>query len=181
LAFDGRTHFDSARCRTVYQRRGTIAVLIAGDRGMGAAAADRAARSLLGAARVTLSNYDVRGWSDVVHDRADEIVDGILGLLSRCSADNPALPPCEGRHADISYKVQGSGPALVLLPYYLAPTQWDEALPRLAQHFTVVTLGGPHVGGVALLEDRACAPSFRGMAQTLFNVMSPRPGELSLT
>jgi SAM-dependent methyltransferase len=152
-------------------------LLIAGDRGMSAAAAASAARSLRGAARVTLSNYDVRGWSDVVADRADAIVDRILGFLSRCSADNPALPSREGMHADISYKVQGRGPALVLLPYYFAPTQWDAVLPRLAQHFTVVTLGGPHVGGVALLEDRASAPSFRGMAQTLFDVMSPQPGE----
>jgi SAM-dependent methyltransferase len=152
-------------------------LLIAGDRGMSAAAAASAARSLRGAARVTLSNYDVRGWSDVVADRSGAIVDGILGFLSRCSADNPALPSCEGAHAGISYKVQGSGPALVLLPYYLAPTQWDAALPRLAQHFTVVTLGGPNIGGVALLEDRARAPSFRGMAQTLFDAMSPQPGE----
>jgi SAM-dependent methyltransferase len=167
------TRLDAAPFASVAERL----LLIAGDRGMSAAAAASALRSLRGAARVTLSNYDPRGWSDVVADRANAMVDGIVGFLSRCPADNLALPSREGMHAGISYKVQGNGPALVLLPYYFAPTQWDAILPQLARYFTVVTLGGPYVGGVALLEDRARAPSFRGMAQTLFNIMSPQPGE----
>jgi SAM-dependent methyltransferase len=155
-------------------------LLIASDRGMSAAVAASATRSLQGVSHVTLADYDARGWSDVVADRTDAIVDAMLGFLGRHAADSPTPPSRQGTHGGISYNVRGSGPALVLLPYFLAPNQWDAALPRLAEHFTVVTLGGPHVGAVALLEDRARSPSYSGMARTLFDIMSPRRGECVL-
>jgi len=152
-------------------------LLIAGDRGMSAATAASATRSLQGVSYVTLADYDVRGWSDVVADRTDAIVDAMVGFLGRHAVDSLAWPSRQGTHDGIRYDVRGSGPALILLPHFLAPNQWDAALPRLAEHFTVITLGGPHVGGVALLEDRARAPSYRGMVRTLFDIMSPQPGE----
>ncbi len=71
-------------------------------------------------------------------------------------------------------------PALILLPFFLAPSQWAPAIPRLARHFTVVTLGGPHLGGVASLEDRARMPSYQTMFRTLIDQIGPRPGEAIL-
>ena len=54
----------------------------------------------------------------------------------------------------------------MLLPFFLAPSQWAPAVARLARQFTVITLGGPHLGGVATLEDRARAPTYQAMFRT---------------
>jgi SAM-dependent methyltransferase len=43
-----------------------------------------------------------------------------------------------------------------------------------------VTLGGPHLGGVASLEDRAQMASYQAMFRTLIHVVAPRPGETIL-
>ncbi len=77
-------------------------------------------------------------------------------------------------HVGISYRIEGCGPALILLPFFLAPSQWGPAIPRLARHFTVVTLGGPHLGGVASLEDRARMPTYQAMFRTLIDQIGPR-------
>jgi ubiquinone/menaquinone biosynthesis C-methylase UbiE len=65
---------------------------------------------------------------------------------------------------------------LILLPFFLAPSQWEPALPELARHFTVIRLGGPHIGGVAGLEDRARAPTYQAMFATLVDRMAPEAG-----
>jgi ubiquinone/menaquinone biosynthesis C-methylase UbiE len=101
-------------------------------------------------------------------------------FLVRLEADAPASPSREGTHAGISYRIVGSGPALVLLPFFLAPSQWAPAVAQLARTFTVVTLGGPHLGGVAALEDRARAPTYQAMFRTLIDLMVPAPGEAIL-
>ena len=86
----------------------------------------------------------------------------------------------EGVHAGISYRIEGTGPALMLLPFFLAPSQWAPAIERLARQFTVITLGGAHLGGVATLEDRARAPTYQAMFRTLIDLMAPKPGEAIL-
>jgi ubiquinone/menaquinone biosynthesis C-methylase UbiE len=154
-------------------------LMIAGETGPTVEVTARAARTLPGSARAVLAGYDAPGWADVVADRPDDIFSHMLGLLGQ-QADSPRHAPPAGAHAGITYAVQGEGPALVLLPFFLAPSQWDPIIPRLARHFTVITLGGPHIGGVAALEDRARAPSYQGMIRTLFDVMAPQPGEIFL-
>ena len=64
----------------------------------------------------------------------------------------------------------------MLLPFFLAPSQWEPAIPALARRFTVIVLGGRHLGGVAALEDRARGPSYAGMIATMFDVIAPRAG-----
>ena len=89
---------------------------------------------------------------------------------TRLSRHLPTCRPCRpcichtggGTHAGITYTVQGRGPPLVLLPFFLAPSQWEPAIAALAQRFTVIVLGGRHLGGVAALEDRAAGTSYRG-------------------
>jgi ubiquinone/menaquinone biosynthesis C-methylase UbiE len=53
-------------------------------------------------------------------------------------------------------------------------------IPQLARHFTVVTLGGRHLGGIAALEDRASMPTYRAMFRTLIDLIAPKPGEAIL-
>jgi SAM-dependent methyltransferase len=155
-------------------------LMIASERGQTVGTTARAAARLPGAERIVLAGYEAFGWSDVVVDRTNEITDQMLSFLRGRGADWPRPVGMQGAHAGISYRIAGSGPALFLLPFFLAPSQWTPAIPALAQHFTVITLGGPHLGGVAALEDRARAPTYRAMFGTLIELMAPRPGDAIL-
>lgn len=161
-------------------------LMITGERGPAAEATARAALRMPAAERSVLAGYDAPGsWADAVADRTDEIAERMMGFLDRLAtnghrAGTPRPAMQEGSYAGISYRIEGSGPALVLLPFFLAPSQWDPAIPRLARRFTVITLGGPHLGGVASLEDRAQMASYQAMFRTLIDVIAPRPGETIL-
>jgi ubiquinone/menaquinone biosynthesis C-methylase UbiE len=156
-------------------------LMISGERGPAAEATARAAARLPAAERSVLAGYEAPGsWSDAVAERTQEIAERIIAFLRGHHADAPPAAPKGGSHAGISYQVEGSGPALILLPFFLAPSQWTPAIPRLAQQFTVVTTGGPYLGGVASLEDRARMPSYRAMFRTLIDVIAPLPGEAIL-
>ena len=157
-------------------------LMISGESGPAAEATARAVSRLPAAEHSVLAGYDAPGsWSDAVAERTHEIVERIIAFLAGRQADMPrTAAPTEGTCAGISYRVEGAGPALILLPFFLAPSQWTPAIPRLAQHFTVVTAGGPYLGGVASLEDRARMPSYRAMFRSLIDVIAPRPGEAIL-
>ena len=149
--------------------------IVAGDHGMAAAVADRAHARLPGSARVKLLDYDRPFWADSITDHCATIVSSFRGLSGDATVlDQPAR---HGTHAGITYRIEGTGPALVLFPLFLAPSQWDAAIPELAQHFTVISLGGREVGGVALLEGRARSPSYAGMLYTMFDVIAPAAGQ----
>ena len=155
-------------------------LLLSGERGLTADVTVRAMRRLPGAERVVLAGYEATGWADVVADRTDEIARTIAGFLDPLKADTPSAPARQGMHAGISWRIDGSGPALLLLPFFLAPSQWTPAVSRLAQWFSVITLGGAHLGGVAALEDRARAPTYRAMFRTLIDLLAPVAGETVL-
>jgi SAM-dependent methyltransferase len=156
-------------------------LLISAEHGLSAAVTSRGAERLQGARRVVLQGYDAPGWADVVTDRTDAIVAALSDVLGTIPGDVPGRPiPPAGSHAGISWQAAGRGPALILMPLFLAPSQWEAALPALTRDFTVIRLGGRHIGGIAALEDRARAPSYRGMVQTLFDLMDAKPGETVL-
>jgi SAM-dependent methyltransferase len=46
-------------------------------------------------------------------------------------------------------------------------------LAELGRHFAVIQVAGRHIGGVAVLEDRARAPTYRAMFRQLIDVMAP--------
>jgi len=149
-------------------------VMVSGERGMTAEVTTRAEPRLPGCRRVVLKDYEAPGWADVVADRTSMIVEALLGLTG--DATRPNLDQGGGLHAGIPYQVSGEGPALVLMPFFLAPSQWEAALADLAQHFTVIVLGGRHLGGVAALEDRARGPGYAGMINTMFDEIAPADG-----
>jgi SAM-dependent methyltransferase len=150
-------------------------LMLSGDKGLSAETTERAHARLPQARRHVLKDYDAVAWSDVVADRAAEIAGAMVEfLLGATQPPAPALP-ASGSHAGLTYRVEGRGPPLMLLPFFLAPSQWDPALPELARHFTVIRIGGPHIGGVAALEDRARAASWQAMFRTLIDLVAPPP------
>jgi SAM-dependent methyltransferase len=153
-------------------------VMLSGERGMTAEVTSRAEPRLPGSSRIVLPDYDAPGWADVVADRTDAIVEALRGL--RADAISPDLAAGTSQHAGITYHVSGAGPALLLLPFFLAPSQWEPAIPALARDFTVIVLGGRHLGGVAALEDRARGPSYAAMITSLFDEIAPAAGDTIL-
>jgi SAM-dependent methyltransferase len=157
-----------------FERVAPRLLMISGETGLSAETTRRAHERLTEARRHVLHRYDAAGWSDVVAERTAEVAGTIIQFLTGgfrqvpCPAANRS-----GTHAGLTYRIEGSGPALILLPFFLAPSQWEPALPELTRHFTVIQLGGPHIGGVAALEDRACAPTYQAMFRTLVDLLAP--------
>jgi ubiquinone/menaquinone biosynthesis C-methylase UbiE len=151
-------------------------LMIAGEYGPTWETTSRALTRLPGAQRVMLEGYDAQGWADTAKDCTGELVAAMTGFLTDHAADAPKLNG-SGEHEGMTYRIEGSGPALILMPFFLAASQWAPARPDLAKHFTVITVGGRHLGGVAMLEDRASAPSYRLMFRGLVDAMAPQPGE----
>jgi SAM-dependent methyltransferase len=152
-------------------------LMIAGEYGPTEAVTTRAWSRLPAAERVLIDSYEALGWSDVAADCTAELCAQMGAFLGRFTADAPHATARDGVHAGISYHIEGDGPALVLLPFFLAPSQWEPAIPLLAQKFSVIRLGGRYLGGVAALEDRASMPTYRAMFRTLIDLIAPLPGE----
>jgi SAM-dependent methyltransferase len=152
-------------------------LMIAGEYGPTWEVTSRALARLPGAERMMLEGYDAQGWADTAKDCTGELVAAMAGFLANRAADEPKASGAAGEHAGITYRIEGSGPALILMPFFLAASQWASARPDLAQHLTVITVGGRHLGGVAMLEDRASAPSYRAMFRSLVDAMAPQPGD----
>jgi SAM-dependent methyltransferase len=74
----------------------------------------------------------------------------------------------------------GAGPPLVLLPLALAPSQWEPLLPGLSKHFCTITVRGPHVGYLPLLEGRGQAPGYVRIIRNVMEEIALRPGEVIL-
>jgi ubiquinone/menaquinone biosynthesis C-methylase UbiE len=151
-------------------------LMIAGEYGPTWETTSRAVARLPRAQRVMLEGYEAQGWADTARDCTGELVAAMTGFLGSRPADVPKVTG-DGEHAGVSYRIEGSGPALILMPFFLAASQWAPARPEFARHFTVITVGGRHLGGVAMLEDRASAPSYRLMFRGLVDAMAPQPGE----
>ncbi len=168
-----------------FSRVSSRLTLIADEHGMSFEATARAMPRLPGVLQSVLAGYDAPGWADVVADRGIEITRLMVAHFGAVAARgaNAGVPRSElartGSHAGITYRLDGAGPALILLPFFLAPSQWDPAVAALAEHFTVIRLGGAHIGGVAALEDRARAPTYRAMFRSLIDGMTDglRAGE----
>ncbi len=174
LLFNEPIGFDPAAFQGVAER----VVILSGDGGISAQVAASAHAFLPQSRRVILSNYAQPIWADHVRDHTETVVEVLASLPGNAADTN--LTAGQGLIAGISYDIQGSGPALVLFPLFLAPTQWDAAIPTLTQRFTVIRLGGAYLGGMALLEDRARSPSYAGMVRTLHDIINPAPGETML-
>lgn len=162
---------------TEFAPLGAGLLYIAPAGGMLAETAQGALPLLPGAALATLTGYDAQSWSDVAADRP-EIVDTIGRHLA---ADDRASvldgPEATGEIAGLRYRAVGAGPALLLTPLVLAPSQWRPVIPALAERFRVIELAGPKLGMLAQLEERAACPDWRQMCAGVFGALDVRPGD----
>jgi hypothetical protein len=140
------------------QELGSRLLVLTGDQGPPAESARQLVTALPEATSHTLHDYMRLLWSDVMADRGAEIGPIMLEFLDRVGQGDavPAvtLPEQQGEAAGISYHIRGVGPPLVLTPLDLAPSQWEPVIPMLSRHYCTITLGGPMLGPVAILEGR---------------------------
>ncbi len=157
------------------------AQVIHGDQGPIAERARAAVGRMPEVALATLAGYAGLVWSDVCAERGEEMVPALLDFVRRMEGKHPdgarPLTPGAGEVAGLAYRVQGSGPPLVLLPLGLSPSQWEPVLAQLGRHCCTIVLAGPHLGMVPLLEGRGQAPGYSRMLRNLVQEIALRPGE----
>ena len=158
-------------------------LVVTGDRGPIAEALRGAMNRLPGSQLVSLRDYEMFAWSDVAAERTREFGAAMLEFLARmtpAARRSVALLEGAGEAAGISYRIRGSGPPLVLLPFFLAPSQWEPLVPQLSEHYCTIILGGAALGGVATLEARGRAVGYLQMVRTLLDEAQLHPGEAVL-
>ena len=158
-------------------------LVVTGDREPSVKTVRDAISGLPGAQHVCLHDYNLQGWSDVAVERGAELGEAMLRFLGRVAPPvAPAAPlaESEGEVAGISYRIRGAGPPLVLLPLFLAPSQWEPLRARLGEKYCTITLGGAALGAVAILESRGRAIGYLQMVRTLIEEARLEPGETVL-
>ena len=159
-----------------FVRFGNRLLYIAPDGGTLSRTAANALPQLPGVLSAQLSGYEAESWTDLATDRPE--IAGLIGdhLLGIDGADRRDGEEQSGEVAGIRYRKMGRGPVLVLMPMALSPNQWEPILPALAEHFCVVSLAGPKLGMLALLEERAALADWRRMCAGLFDDLALPPG-----
>jgi len=156
--------------------------IIAGDQGRPATMVRDAMRNLPEATVVWLRGYFSPPWADVVADYTREVETALFNLLSKDQPekDRAVLGGLSGAVAGITYQIQGEGAPLVLLPLSLASSQWDPLLSLLSTRCRTVTLGGPELGFLAMLESRGRSAGYLTAVRRIMDVVQLRPGEVIL-
>src|SRR5271166_7016118 len=154
-------------------------LVVAGDRGALTQGAAKFANSLPNASAHILRDYDWQPWSDVIADRGAEIGAAMLDFLDRHPLPAVRFSVPEGEAAGISYRICGAGPPLVLMPLSLAPSQWDPLISTLSAQFCTISLGGPLLGVVGILEERGRS-NYLALVRNVLDSVGIKPGEVVL-
>jgi SAM-dependent methyltransferase len=155
---------------------------VAGDQGLTAEGTTKLMAKFPDATSHILRGYEYLPWSDLASDRGAEVGSAMLEFLDRFKGNavkRPGSPEQQGEVAGISYRIRGAGPPVVLMPLDLAPAQWEPIIPQLSEQYCTLTLGGPLLGAVSLLEARGRS-SYMALVRGLLDAVQIRPGEAIL-
>ena len=159
-------------------------LVLSGDQGAPAEAISKAMAALPDASTITLADYYGHPRADLLADRGEDIGAAMLAFLARMDQLHAAkpvpLPAQEGELDGLSYRIQGAGAPLVLLPLGLAASQWEPLLARLSAQYCTLTLGGAVLGSVASLEARGRSTGYLGVVRNLIAEVHLQPGETIL-
>ena len=154
-------------------------LVLAGDQGTSDQGATKLLHDLPGATSHFLRGYDWQPWSDVIADRGPEIGIAMLDFLDRHAVPAVTLSEGEGEAAGITYRIRGVGPPLVLMPLSLAPSQWEPLISTLDTRYCTISLGGPLLGVVGLLEARGRS-NYLALVRNVLDLVGIQPGEVVL-
>lgn len=153
-------------------------IVFTGDQGPTASALLPILKSVSGLEYKVAVGSETALWTDYAAEQAEWLGSALIDFFDRQERTHPATcmsGPVKGEAAGISYRVHGEGPALVLLPASISPSQWDPLVEQLSEHFAVVVLTGAHLGYPALLEDRGNDPSCVRLLNSLFSEIDLQP------
>jgi SAM-dependent methyltransferase len=155
-------------------------LFFSGDSGPNAEGMARILVDLPQARSVRLTDYADAAWADAVAERRSEIEPAMLAFLSDVT-QRSGMPAAdvhtgEGDVAGITYQVKGSGPPLLLMPLSLARSQWDPVVDALAQFYTIIQVGGAHLGFVPSLEARMRG-GYQTVVRNAVDATRPQAGE----
>lgn len=171
------TGFDPSAISSITSR----VLVFHGDRGPTAERVRAAVARVPETTLVTLADYPGLPFADVAVERGETIGSALLNFMQRLDQKHPTssvtLRPGIGEAAGISYRIEGSGAPLVLLPLSLAPSQWDPLLLRLREHFCTIALGGPYLGIMPILEGRGQAPGYVRIVRNVLQEVALRSSE----
>jgi ubiquinone/menaquinone biosynthesis C-methylase UbiE len=157
-------------------------LVIAGAQGRPADMAQQVIAGLPGATLVTLSGYSSpTAYTDVAAERTADIGAAMTAFMAQMDAGatlaSVAIADTAGEVAGVSYRVQGSGVPLVLLPLSVAPSQWEPLLPQFSTHYCTIVLGGAALGMIASLETRGHTAGYLRVVGNLIDATELQPGE----
>jgi SAM-dependent methyltransferase len=152
-------------------------LVVTGDHGPGPQRAQAGLSELPQATAVVLDDYAGHTWADIAAERGDNICAAMQQFLQRLDTLPAAgLSERDQEIADISFRVRGAGPPLVLLPLDLSPGQWEPLIPTLSAHYCTITLGGALLGSVASLEERGRSGYIR-VVRAMLDALAIEAGE----
>jgi SAM-dependent methyltransferase len=155
-------------------------LVVAGDQGPHARGAAELMTRLPNVSAHILRGYEWWPWTDIVTDKGAEIGAAMLDCLDRHPLPAIRLSEEGGEIAGISYRIQGAGPPLFLLPLSLAPSQWDALIATLSARYCTISLGGPLLGVVGnVLEERGRS-NYMAIVKNLLDLVDIRPNEVVL-
>jgi len=155
---------------------GARVLVVTGDHGPHARRTGAGLAQLPEARSVVLADYAGVTWADIAAERGDAIFAAMQDFITGFPLPPAGLAEQDGDIAEISYRVRGAGPPLILLPLDLSPGQWEPMIPQLAAQYCTVTLGGALFGSVASLEERGRS-GYLDMVRRLLDTLAIRPGE----
>ena len=154
-------------------------LVVAGDHGPLASGAAELTTRLPNVSAHILSGYEWLPWTDVIADRGAEIGAAMLDFLDRHPLPPAGLSESEGDVAGITYRIRGAGPPLALMPLSLAPSQWDPLIASLSARYCTISLGGPLLGVVGILEERGRS-NYLAMVKNVLDAVAIQPNEVVL-
>jgi SAM-dependent methyltransferase len=157
-------------------------LVLNGDRGGATETINRNMAGLPSASTVALADCPYAdNYTDLAVQRGGDIGTAMLDFMASMDTQHTtaAVSPAvqEGEVDGIYYKVQGSGPPLVLLPLGAAPSQWGPLAATFSERYCVVTMTGPALGMVASLEGRGRTSGYLSAVGSLIAAAEVQPGE----
>ena len=157
-------------------------LVVNADRGGATETIDRNMAGLPSASMVALGDCAFPdNYNDLAVLRGSDIAAAMQGFLSRMDSqgglDSVSPSVEEGEVDGIYFKVQGSGPPLVLLPLGAAPSQWEPLVGTFSEYYCVISMTGPALGMVASLEGRGRTPGYLSAVGSLIAAAEVQPGD----
>ena len=157
-------------------------LVVNADRGGATETIDRNMAGLPSASMAALSDYAYPdNYNDLAVLRGSDIAAAMQDFLPRMDSqgnlDGVSPSVEEGEVDGIYFRVQGSGPPLVLLPLGAAPSQWGPLVETFSQRYCVISMTGPALGMVASLEGRGRTPGYLSAVGSLIAAAEVQPGD----